>query len=115
MSKIFKWVSESILTYKSIIVLSLFLALGLAAQKGIAIVVRGSVTTWEGTCNFGGWEDDEERLGFVINCGEKGTDTTYKITFIRSYLVNPGPLHCRLDLDDDIECEDRPAADKKKQ
>ncbi len=108
MAKHLTWFSENLLNFKIVIVCALVLTVVLGLQKVVAVAVRGSVITWEGTCTFDGWDKDKDQLGLVVSCDGKGTAVFRNSAFVRSYVVNPGPLYCRLDLDDDLECDNRP-------
>ena len=108
MSKALTWFAENLLNFKVTLVCASVLCGVFVFQKGVAVLVRGSITTWEGTCTSDGWDKDKDQLGLVVSCDGKGTATFKDSAFVRSYVVNPGPLHCRLDLDDDLECDNRP-------
>jgi hypothetical protein len=107
MERISRLIPEIVAPFKALVVLALILSVILVAQVGIQFLIKDSTTVWEGTCSFKEWREGEY-LGMIVDCGEHGVDTLTDVSFLKSYLDNPGPLMCKQSATNSIGCEKRP-------
>jgi hypothetical protein len=108
MERISKLIPEIIVPFKAFVAMVLILSVILLVQTGIDYLIQDNKAVWQGTCSFKEWSQGEN-LGMVVDCDEHGADTLTSVSFIKSYLDNPGPLTCTLSAADSISCKNRPA------